>query len=194
MAQVKMGAEVCKGSVPTVAGVFELSAREAIKKSEFAARMGCDFVQVAPPHRFERPTAPNGVLFGWDAGNEEFVHYHRNTGRVRADVDGIFVRTKSAVMRTSSGDFETWGGTHEVLTRGKDDPPGWSSSHGIDLAGVHLTDDLYIGFVDGGTRHFVKDVPPDAWEGVRSKEFAEYWTELMVSRDGQNRDRVAPMW
>ncbi len=151
-------------------------------------------MNVGQSHRFEKPIAPNGVLFGWDAGNEEFVHYHRKTGRVRADVDGRFVRTKSAVMRTSSPDFETWGGTHEVLTRGEDDPPGWSPSHGIDLAGVQLTEGLYIGFVDTVTCHFVDDVPADAWEGVHSQEFGEYRTELMVSRDGQKWDRVAPMW
>jgi hypothetical protein len=151
-------------------------------------------MNVGQPHRFEKPVAPNGVLFGWDAGNAEFVHYHRKSGTVRADVDGRTVRTKSAVMRTSSADFETWGGTREVLTRSEADPPGWSPSHGIDLAGVQLTEGLYIGFVDTVTRHFVEDVPPDAWDGVHSKEFAEYRTELLVSRDGQKWDRVAPMW
>ena len=49
-AQVKMGAEVCKGRVPSVAGVFELSATEAVKRAQYAADVGCDFVQIAPPH------------------------------------------------------------------------------------------------------------------------------------------------
>ena len=47
-AQVKMGAEVCKGRVPSVAGVFELSATEAVKRAQYAADVGCDFVQIAP--------------------------------------------------------------------------------------------------------------------------------------------------
>ena len=49
-AQVSMAAEVSGGRVPIIAGIFELSAREAAKKAQFASRVGCDFVQVAPPH------------------------------------------------------------------------------------------------------------------------------------------------
>ena len=49
-AHVEMAAEVSNGRVPIAAGIFELSAREAVKKAEFAARVGIDFVQVAPPH------------------------------------------------------------------------------------------------------------------------------------------------
>jgi len=48
--EVKLAAEVADGRVPIIAGVFELSAREAVKKAEFAAKAGADFVQVAPPH------------------------------------------------------------------------------------------------------------------------------------------------
>ena len=49
-AQVEAVAEVANGRVPIIAGVFELSATEAVKKAQFAARAGVDFVQVAPPH------------------------------------------------------------------------------------------------------------------------------------------------
>ena len=48
--QVSLAASVADGRVPIIAGIFELSAREAVAKAEFAARAGCDFVQVAPPH------------------------------------------------------------------------------------------------------------------------------------------------
>jgi 4-hydroxy-tetrahydrodipicolinate synthase len=48
--QVALAGSVADGRVPIIAGIFELSAREAVKKAEFAARAGCDFVQVAPPH------------------------------------------------------------------------------------------------------------------------------------------------
>ena len=49
-AHIDMGAEVAAGRVPIIAGLFELSAREAVKKAKFAASVGADFVQVAPPH------------------------------------------------------------------------------------------------------------------------------------------------
>jgi 4-hydroxy-tetrahydrodipicolinate synthase len=48
--QVSLAASIADGRVPIIAGIFELSAREAVAKAEFAARAGCDFVQVAPPH------------------------------------------------------------------------------------------------------------------------------------------------
>ena len=48
--QVTMAASVADGRVPIIAGVFELSAREAVAKARFAADAGADFVQVAPPH------------------------------------------------------------------------------------------------------------------------------------------------
>ena len=49
-AEVEMAAEVANGRVPIIAGVFELSAREAVKKARFAKEVGADFVQVTPPH------------------------------------------------------------------------------------------------------------------------------------------------
>lgn len=43
-------AEEAAGRVPTMVGVFELSAREAAKKATYAARAGIDIVQLALPH------------------------------------------------------------------------------------------------------------------------------------------------
>jgi 4-hydroxy-tetrahydrodipicolinate synthase len=39
-----------QGEVPTMIGVFELSARRAAKKAQYAAQAGIDFIQLAPPH------------------------------------------------------------------------------------------------------------------------------------------------
>ena len=43
-------AEEARGEVPTMIGVFELSARRAVEKAEYAAEAGIDFIQLAPPH------------------------------------------------------------------------------------------------------------------------------------------------
>jgi 4-hydroxy-tetrahydrodipicolinate synthase len=43
-------AEEARGKVPTMIGVFELSARRAAKKAQYAADVGIDFIQLAPPH------------------------------------------------------------------------------------------------------------------------------------------------
>lgn len=43
-------AEEARGKVPTIVGIFELSARVAAEKAAYAARAGIDFVQLAPPH------------------------------------------------------------------------------------------------------------------------------------------------
>ncbi len=151
-------------------------------------------MNVGVPHAFERPVAPNGVLFGWDARRSEYVHYHRKSGMVPADVDGRLVRKKHAVMRTSSPDFEIWGDTQEVLTPSDTDPPNWSPSHGVDLAGVLYTDDLYVGTVDSGTTYHVEDFPGHLWDPFHRNEFAEYRTELVISRDGVMWRRAAPFW
>ena len=150
-------------------------------------------MNVGTPHRFEPGIAPNGILFGWDPRLERYVHYHRKSDRVRADVDGRTTRRKAAVMRTESRDFETWGGTTEALTREPGDPPNWSPSHGIDLAGVLYTGDLYVGFVDTVYSHMVEDVDPAMWR-IHSREFAEYRTELVVSRDGIRWRRATPFF
>ena len=151
-------------------------------------------MNVGEPVWFEPPVVPNGILFGWDPRRREFVHYHRKNGRLAADVDGRSVRTKVAVMRTSSPDFETWGSTSEALMRRQDDPPRWDPSHGVDLAGVLYTDDLYIGFVDSVTSHYVEDVPEDLWEEVYADAYAEYRTEMVMSRDGSRWRRLCPHW
>ena len=43
-------AEAAAGQVPTMVGIFELSAREAAWKAQYAARAGIDFIQLALPH------------------------------------------------------------------------------------------------------------------------------------------------
>ncbi len=43
-------AEEAGGEVPTMIGVFELSARRAAEKAQYAAQAGIDFIQMAPPH------------------------------------------------------------------------------------------------------------------------------------------------
>ena len=42
--------EATEGKVPTCIGVFEMSARRAAKKAKYAADVGIDFLQFAPPH------------------------------------------------------------------------------------------------------------------------------------------------
>ncbi len=60
---VELTAEECAGRVPCLAGIFELSAREAARKAALAAEAGIDFVQVQPPH-YMVPT-----------DDEVFAHY-----------------------------------------------------------------------------------------------------------------------
>jgi 4-hydroxy-tetrahydrodipicolinate synthase len=64
-AQVSMAAETADGRVPIIAGVFELSAREAVTKARFAAEVGCDFVQIAPPHYMVPTDAEVVEHFRW---------------------------------------------------------------------------------------------------------------------------------
>ena len=151
-------------------------------------------MNVGTPHVFERPIAPNGILFGWDPRRREYVHYHRKSGTTPADVDGRRVRRKYAVMRTSSPDFETWGHTEEAMAASETDPPNWSPSHGVDLAGILYADDLYVGAVDTVAAYHVEDAPPEQWERVYANEYAEYRTELVMSRDGAAWRRAAPFW
>lgn len=47
---VELTAAECKGRVPSIAGIFELSSREAVRKATIAAELGIDFVQIQPPH------------------------------------------------------------------------------------------------------------------------------------------------
>jgi len=43
-------AEAANGEVPTMVGIFDLSARAAAEKARYAAKAGMDFVQLALPH------------------------------------------------------------------------------------------------------------------------------------------------
>ena len=47
---VDLLAEECKGRAVSVAGIFELSATEAVRKAQYCADIGIDFVQIQPPH------------------------------------------------------------------------------------------------------------------------------------------------
>jgi len=49
-AVVEVTAGECKGRVPSMAGIFDLSVREAAKKAAYCEKVGIDFVQVQPPH------------------------------------------------------------------------------------------------------------------------------------------------
>ena len=151
-------------------------------------------MNVGSPTYFQRPVAPNGILFGWDPRLERYVHFHRKGGQFRADVDGRQTRAKLAVMRSTSPDFDAWGDTREVLSRDRNDPPRWNPSHGADLAAALYTDEIYIGFVDTCTSHWVEDLPQDLWDSVGQGEFADYRTELIYSRDGAHWKRIAPHW
>jgi len=62
-----MAAEVADERIPIIAGVFELSAREVAMKAEFSEKVGCNFVQVAPPH-YMLPT--NAEVNGWTVHSE----------------------------------------------------------------------------------------------------------------------------
>ena len=53
--------EAADGRTPTAIGISELSAREAVDKAKFAADVGVDFIQLAPPH-YMAPT--DGDVFG----------------------------------------------------------------------------------------------------------------------------------
>ena len=49
-ASVDFLAEECKGRVPSIAGIFNLSARKCAEKAAYCAEIGIDFVQTQPPH------------------------------------------------------------------------------------------------------------------------------------------------
>ena len=82
--------EVANGRVPILVGVFELSAREAVKKAQFAAQVGADFVQVAAPH-YMLPT------------DQEVIEHFR---RINDSVDiGIFAYNTPWAMPQPGYDF-----------------------------------------------------------------------------------------
>ena len=71
-------AEEAVGKVPTALGIYELSARAAAKKARYAADLGIDFIQLAPPH-YMAPTDDD--VFGYykhvnDASNIGLVAYN----------------------------------------------------------------------------------------------------------------------
>ncbi|GEM_PF-482065 len=67
--------EEAAGRVPTMVGIFDLNAREAARKARYAASVGVDFIQLAPPHymlpseediithfRYVHDAAPIGIM------------------------------------------------------------------------------------------------------------------------------------
>ncbi len=61
-------AEAAEGKVPTMVGIFDLSARVAAKKARYAAEGGIDFVQVAPPHYL--PPSDDDVFYHFQYLND----------------------------------------------------------------------------------------------------------------------------
>ncbi|MBM3935140.1 MAG: hypothetical protein FJ319_12725 [SAR202 cluster bacterium] len=137
------------------------------------------------------PSRPNGVLFGWDPLNEQFVHYHRESTTLPADVDGRTVRSEPACLRTASDDFESWSGTVTVIRKGLSDPPGWSCPY---LDGVLYTPDLYIGFLATSISNQVEDAPASLLNDVYKWESGNEMPELVYSRNGVDWTRAAPLW
>ena len=152
-------------------------------------------MNAAPPHYFDRPAIPNGILFGWDPNQQEFVHYHRNVGTIPADVDGRMTRSDlRRLLRSSSPDFERWGNTTTALELGPGDPDNLDIGHLGIMSAVLYTDDLYIGFLDTATSRPVEDVPEELWDPVYKMDHEEHRQELVISRDGLRWTRVAPHW
>ena len=54
--------EVSQGRVPTMAGIYETSARKAAQKAKYASKAGIDFLQVGPPHYM---TPSDNNIFGF---------------------------------------------------------------------------------------------------------------------------------
>ncbi len=157
------------------------------------SRDGVHWRMNAAEPTYLKGSAANGILFGWDPRRKKFAHFHRIGKQVPADVDGRNARSIVAVVCSTSKDFVTWGDTRDVLRAEPNDPPGWNPTHGA-FAAILYTDDLYIGSTDTCTPHCVEDVPEGLWDNVYRGEFAEYRTELVISRDGDNWVRVAPRW
>ena len=150
-------------------------------------------MNVGEPSYFARPVAPNGILFGWDPRMRKFVHYHRKSESIRADVDGRVARSRSATVRSTSdglrplgrhagGPLEERGGPSRVESRARGGP-GRRSVHRGPVRRLRrlVLDALGRGRSRRGL-------------GCLSSEFADYRTELLVSRDGDDWTRVAPHW
>lgn len=151
-------------------------------------------MNVGEHHRFEEGVAPNGIFFGWDPKKRYYAQFHRKGKAARADVDGRMIRRRVATVRTTSSDFDHWDETVEVIRRPDDEPSNWSLAHGVDLAAILYTEDLYVGFIDTCSTYHVEDVPEELWNGVYGSEFEEYRTEMVYSRDGDEWTRLAPHW
>ena len=114
-------------------------------------------MNVGEPSFFARPVAPNGILFGWDPRMRKFAHYHRKSDSVRADVDGADYPQPLGDRQIDQRGLRTLGRYTGGYLQERGGPPGWSPAHGVDLAAVLYTEDLYVGFVDTCSTHWVED-------------------------------------
>ena len=80
---VNLTVEECKGRVPCTAGVFELSARAAARKTAYCKDIGFDFVQIAPPH--------------YMAPKEDEVYHHFKAVNDAADIGIVCYNTPWAM-------------------------------------------------------------------------------------------------
>ncbi len=148
-----------------------------------------------PPTPFQRPVIPNGILFGWDPRQGQFVLYHRTATMIPADIDGRMVRNDlRQLVRSTSNDFSTWGETAVALSLDDSDPADLDIGHLGILNAVLYTSDLYIGFLDTCTFHSVEDVDPLLWDSFYKMDHRMHRQELAISRDGKTWQRVAPNW
>jgi dihydrodipicolinate synthase/N-acetylneuraminate lyase len=83
-------AEAAEGKVPTMMGIFDMSARTAARKAAYAAKAGIDFVQMAPPHYF--------------VPSEEDVYGHYKYVNDRVDI-GIMIYNTPWAMPAPGFDF-----------------------------------------------------------------------------------------
>ena len=65
---VRLTAEECRGRVPSMAGVFDLSTDQAIEKARFCEHVGIDFIQLSLPHYM--PPTDDEVCHHFEAIND----------------------------------------------------------------------------------------------------------------------------
>jgi hypothetical protein len=103
------------------------------------------------------------------------------------------VRGERTIVRSSSPDFQQWGDTSPIITLDEHwDPPTMNVGHVGVLCAI-LYHGLYIGFLDTMQTLDVADVPEQLWTSYSSQD-SEQKTELVISRDGVQWDRVQPHW
>ena len=97
--------EAADGRAPTGIGVFELSARRAARKAKYAADLGMDYIQCAPP-RYLQPT--ENEIFG-SLRLHRRAGGHRHHGIQHALGYAERVQLLADAYRTPRGDRELCG-------------------------------------------------------------------------------------